>query len=81
MTSLQSEARAGRLVVAVLHDLMLAARFASRIILMKDGAIKADGTPDFVLTPDLLRAVFAVEIVSIEQDGTRIVLPWSARGG
>lgn len=79
MTSLQREAQAGRLVIAVLHDLMLAARFASRIVLMKEGEIAADGTPDAVLTPALLRSVFHVDSVSVEQDGTRIVLPWSAR--
>lgn len=79
MGSLHRAAQEGHLVIAVLHDLTLAARFANRIVLMKDGGIIAQGKPDRVLTPDLLRAVFAVDVVSVDHDGTRIVLPWSAR--
>lgn len=79
MTALQNRARAGDLVIAVLHDLPLAARFASRIVLMKDGQIAAQGTPDAVLTPALLRPVFSVDVTSFVQDGTRIVVPWTAQ--
>lgn len=77
MRGLQARARAGGLVIAVLHDLTLAARFASRIVLMKDGAMVADGTPDAVLTPALVRDVFSVDVMSLMHDGTPIVLPWA----
>jgi iron complex transport system ATP-binding protein len=79
MQALRDEAKQGRLVMAVLHDLALAARFADRIILMREGVIMADGKPDEVLTATLLGEVFGVEIASFERDGTRIVLPWATR--
>lgn len=77
MDALRAQARRGRLVIAVLHDLTLAARFADRILLMSDGRIAADGPPQTVLTGALLRDVFGVEVVTLEQDGMRIVLPLS----
>jgi hypothetical protein len=75
----QLQAQANRLVIVVLHDLALAARFADRIILMQAGRIAADGPPNAVLTAERLGAVFGVEIVTVERDGTRAVLPWAAR--
>ena len=41
----------GRTVVMVLHDLNLAARYSDVIVVMKDGAIVAEGTPTDVFTP------------------------------
>lgn len=48
-------------ILAVLHDLNLAARFADRLVVMDRGSIIASGTPCDVLTPALIRAVFRVE--------------------
>jgi iron complex transport system ATP-binding protein len=79
METLRAQAHANRLVIVVLHDLALAARFADRIILMQSGRIAADGPADTVLTAEQLGAVFGVEIVTVERDGTRAVLPWAAR--
>ena len=79
METLQAQAQGNRLVIVVLHDLALAARFADRIILMQAGRIVADGPPNAVLTAERLGAVFGVEIVTVERDGTRAVLPWAAR--
>ena len=47
-------------MIAVLHDLNLAARYCPRLIAVKDGAIFADGTADEVMRPDILRAVFGI---------------------
>ena len=47
--------------LVVLHDLNLAARYADRLVLFKDGAIFADGTPEQVLTPANIAEVFAVD--------------------
>jgi iron complex transport system ATP-binding protein len=54
-------ARAGKLVIAALHDLTLAARYATRLMVIDRGRIVADGSPRDILTPDLLRSVFDVE--------------------
>ncbi|HEV7383500.1 MAG TPA: ABC transporter ATP-binding protein [Phenylobacterium sp.] len=51
----------GKLVVAALHDLTLAARFATHLMALKDGQLVAFGPTAQVLTPKLLRAVFDVE--------------------
>ena len=51
----------GTTVVAVLHDLNQAARYADRIILLKDGKIVADGQPEAVLTTQTIMDVFGVD--------------------
>ena len=53
--------RDGTTVVAVLHDLGLAAHFFPRLVLLDRGRIVADGAPDEVLTPDRIRDVVGVE--------------------
>ena len=49
-------------VLAVLHDLNLAARFADRVALLDDGAIVAAGAPDAVLTAERLSRVYATPV-------------------
>lgn len=46
--------------LVVLHDIALAARYATRMVWMKDGHIIADGTPDETLTEDRLAEVYGV---------------------
>jgi iron complex transport system ATP-binding protein len=53
--------RGGTTIVAVLHDLGLAAHFFSRLVLIDRGRIVADGTPQEVLTPGRIRDVFGVD--------------------
>jgi iron complex transport system ATP-binding protein len=48
-------------VLAVLHDLSLAAAFADRVVVLEDGATLAAGPPAEVLSAALIRRVFAVE--------------------
>lgn len=50
----------GRAVVASIHDLGLAARHCTRLILLGEGGIVADGPPEAVLTPDHLARIFRV---------------------
>lgn len=49
--------------LVVTHDLNLAAQFADRILLMRDGKVIRLGTPEEVLTPELLNEVFEVEVL------------------
>jgi iron complex transport system ATP-binding protein len=58
---LRGLAEQGRLVVAALHDLTLAARYATRVVALCGGRVAAQGAPGEVLTPGLLREVFEVE--------------------
>jgi iron complex transport system ATP-binding protein len=60
MELLRAEADAGGLVICVLHDLTLAARFCDRVLVMHDGALVADGSPRDVLTPELLAQVYGI---------------------
>jgi iron complex transport system ATP-binding protein len=57
----------GRVVIAVLHDLTQAARWADRIIMLHDGQIIADGAPTDVLTPKILQQVYNIH-ARVEKD-------------
>lgn len=65
----------GRGVVASLHDLSLAARWCTRLILLDKGAIVADGAPRDVLTRERLRSVYGVEAHFGEAGGSLLVVP------
>jgi iron complex transport system ATP-binding protein len=53
--------RDGSTIIAVLHDLALAAHFFPRLVLLDGGRIVADGAPAEVLTPERIRDVFGVD--------------------
>lgn len=59
-------ARAGAAVVAVLHDLNLAAAYADKVVLLADGKVAADGSPWDVLTRDLIERVYRQEVRILE---------------
>jgi iron complex transport system ATP-binding protein len=65
----------GRSVVASLHDLGLAARWCTRMLLIDAGRIVADGTPAEVLTARTLRDVYGVEAFFGETSGGLVVQP------
>lgn len=50
----------GITVIAVLHDLNLAARYCPRLIAIREGKIYSDGTASEVIHPDVLREVFGI---------------------
>lgn len=66
-----------RTVVAVLHDLNHACRYADQIIAMKAGSIVAQGNPADVITEDLVEAVYGLkcQIIDDPQTGTPLVVP------
>jgi iron complex transport system ATP-binding protein len=55
-------AREGTTVVAVLHDLNMAAQFCRRLLVVKEGMLLADGTPDEVLEPGLIEEAFGMQV-------------------
>ncbi len=62
----------GLTVVAVLHDLALAARYATRVAILDGGRIAAEGPPDEVLRAPLLTRTFAVGLdEAVAADGSR----------
>ncbi|QEO10581.1 ABC transporter ATP-binding protein [Protaetiibacter larvae] len=67
----------GHTVVAVLHDLNQAARYASHLVVMKDGAIVAEGAPGELVTSELLERVFGIRarIIDDPVTGTPLVVP------
>ncbi|MFC5722222.1 ABC transporter ATP-binding protein [Streptomyces gamaensis] len=69
----------GRTVVVVLHDLSLAARYADRLVAMKDGRVVAQGAPRQVLTEELVREVFGLRarVRLDEVTGAPLVIPLS----
>ena len=67
-----------RLVVVVLHDLGLAARFCDRVLLMDDGALVGDGTPERTLDSPAIRTHYRVEPFIARHDGEPLIVPWRA---
>jgi iron complex transport system ATP-binding protein len=65
----------GLAVVAVLHDLNLAASMATRLAVMANGRVVCDAAPDTVLNADLIRDVFGVGLAVVRHDGRPVVLP------
>jgi iron complex transport system ATP-binding protein len=75
---LRTLCEAGVLVVAVTHDLNLAASYASRVVLLSAGVIVADGTPEHVLDTARLKNVFHVDAHVVKGPSGR---PWIQYGG
>ncbi|WP_413101793.1 ABC transporter ATP-binding protein [Streptomyces sp. Inha503] len=73
----------GRTVVAVLHDLNQAARYADHLIAMKGGSIVARGRPEGIVTAELVHEVFGLDSVVVPDPvtGSPLVVPgtpWQA---
>ena len=67
--ALHKLASQGYLIVAVTHDWNLAAAWASRILLLKDGRLAADGTPSDLAEPGLLSEVFGLPVSVLREAG------------
>lgn len=52
----------GSAAVAVLHDLNLAAQYADRVVILKDGAVLANGAPGTVLTQAIIQEAYDVQV-------------------
>ncbi|MFF7497626.1 ABC transporter ATP-binding protein [Streptomyces rubiginosohelvolus] len=67
----------GRTLVAVLHDLNHAARYATHLIAMRDGAIVAEGAPSDIVDAELVERVFGMrcQVIDDPETGTPLVVP------
>ncbi|WP_369214943.1 ABC transporter ATP-binding protein [Streptomyces flavofungini] len=72
----------GRTLVAVLHDLNHAARYATHLIALRDGAVIAQGAPSDIVTAELVEQAFGIrcQIIDDPETGTPLVIP-AARAG
>ena len=61
--------RSHRSIVATFHDLNLASRFCSRLVLMKNGELIAEGPPDQVVTPENIWKAYRIK-VSVKKNPT-----------
>ncbi|WP_338678182.1 ABC transporter ATP-binding protein [Streptomyces sp. SCSIO 30461] len=71
----------GRTLVAVLHDLNQAARYATHLIAMRGGKVAAEGAPGDVVTAELVEEVFGVrsQVIEDPETGTPLVVPLARR--
>ena len=72
MELLRAAAHSGNAILAIMHDLALAARFADRVLVMDHGRLVADGPPAQALAPERLAAVFGIEAQIVEIDNKRV---------
>ena len=75
MELLSKLARSGRVVITVLHDLTIAARFADHVVAVKDGKVQTEGRPEIVFTPDGLCELFGTELEVHTINGKPVILP------
>lgn len=75
MDLLQKIAHQGTAVVAIIHDLTLAMRFADRVVLMNGGRIVANDTPALALTPERIAAVFGISVNRVETPDGPLLIP------
>jgi len=75
MGLLRNAARAGGAVLAVVHDLALAARFADRVIVLQDGRVAAEGPPAEALNVERIGGIFGIEAVMVDIGDGAIPIP------
>jgi iron complex transport system ATP-binding protein len=77
MGALKVEAARGAGVIAVLHDMTLAARFADRVLVLREGRATAFGPPREALTAAALARAFGIDFLTGENEGEPWALPWA----
>ncbi|MFN3662510.1 ABC transporter ATP-binding protein [Yoonia sp.] len=82
MTLLRDIARQrNRTLVVVLHELNIAAAFADKIVMMRDGQIVQEGPPDSTVSATALRAVFDLDaqVIADPETGRPVCIPRTGR--
>jgi iron complex transport system ATP-binding protein len=83
LAAIRRAAQSGAAVVAVFHDLNLAAAVANELVLLQHGRVAAAGSAGEVLRDDLLSAAYGCQVLTnrTPDDGRPFVLPPAAFGG
>jgi iron complex transport system ATP-binding protein len=79
MEVLRATADKGALVIVVLHDLSIAARHCTRVLLLSDGTLAADGPPTQTLSSETLRKTFGIDAFIGDHAGAPVILPLRRR--
>lgn len=66
------------MMLVALHDLNLALRFCDRIVMIKDGTVVSNGTPEEVLTPELIESVYGVKTKVTDTEQGRFILAYDS---
>jgi len=80
MELLREEARGGGLVIAVLHDLTMAARYCDRLLLLDTGRVAAEGAPLDVLSPERLAATYGIAARIDQTEAQPLIVPLHRSG-
>lgn len=80
MEMLADYARGGGCVVAVMHDVTLAARFSEQVVLLNEGLVVGQGEPESILNAESLERVYGVSAVFDRLNGAPLVVPWARTG-
>ncbi|EGP09790.1 ABC transporter-like protein [Bradyrhizobiaceae bacterium SG-6C] len=75
MDLLQKIAHQGAAVLAIIHDLALAMRFADRVVVMNEGRIVANDAPVPALTPERIADVFGISVNRVDTPDGPLLLP------
>lgn len=77
MKLLRRVADAGTLVVVVTHDLGLTARFADQVMVLSQGRLAANGSPQEALTDAVLADVFRIKAFRAQNGASNVIVPWT----
>lgn len=64
----------GKTIVLVIHDVNFAAAYADRIVALADGRVIASGTPEEIITPEVLELVFKTPVEVLVHGGKRVAV-------
>lgn len=65
----------GKGALVALHDINLAAVFADRILMIKNGRIRYSGRAEEVLTPENIKDIYGIDADVIKYNGNILVIP------
>lgn len=77
MKNLRATADKGVLVIVVTHDLGLAARFADRVLVLREGRLVSQGAPTQALSERVMADVFRISAYRAEYQREAVIVPWA----